>query len=284
MKNKIVKLFLLFFGVIYLLMIIMGIVGKVPPNYYHVHQNNFQQYLPASKLHILGTSYFRKDIFTEFIFGAKSTFYSGILALIPFLVMGILLGVGSTYQQRPLSRFLDNFLELLNSIPKLIGLLIFIGLFGNRVFFVMAIFGILSSPKLAELIKGKILSLQKEEFIDTLKALGLPNVVIILKHILWYNCKTIIISQMFFIYAAAVLIEASLSYVQLGFSQESSSWGYMLYEAQSAPFRTIFTFPWNDNFHTQAFVTIMGLMIVTLSMFYLSLQFKQKDLLRRGIQ
>ncbi len=270
-------------AIVYLILIIMGIFDFIPPNFYRLHQADFSQSLPPSAKHLLGTDWWKKDVFTEFVYGAKSTFYSGILAGIPFLIFGILLGVGSSYRANRTSYYLDKSLEILNSFPKLIVLLIIIGLFGNHMVMLMIIFGIISAPKLAELIKGKILSLRKEAFVDSSIALGLPHLQIILKHILYYNCRYIILGQFFFIYAAAILVEASLSYVNLGFSQTSSSWGYMLSEARSEP-KILFTWPWNANFNLKAFVVISSLTLLTLSMVYLAEWLKNRDHLLKGIE
>lgn len=285
MKRSLMKIYFTVAAVIYAVMILMGMFEYIPPNFYRVHQMNFPQLQPPSLEHLLGTDYYKHDIFSEFIYGAKSTFYSGILAAIPFTILGILLGIAASYYENRFSYYADRFLEVLNAFPKFIVLLIFIALFGNHVFLLMMIFGIFSSPKLAELIKGRVLALKKEMFIDSSIALGLPHWAIILRHILWNNSRSIILGQFFFIYSAAVLIEASLSYVNLGFSQTSVSWGYMLYEARYASGRTLFTAPWNlGSFHIKAFVSIMGLTLLTLSMFYLSRYYRQKALELRGIR
>ncbi|APF19804.1 ABC-type transporter, integral membrane subunit [Caldithrix abyssi DSM 13497] len=281
--NKTLKKILLVLAVIYAILIMMGIFDYIPPNFYKLHQANFSQALPPSADHLLGTDWWKKDVFTEFVYGAKSTFYSGMLAGIPFLIFGILLGVGSAYQANRTSYYLDKLLEILNSFPKLIVLLIIIGLFGNHMVMLMMIFGIISAPKLAELIKGKVLALRKEAFVDSSIALGLSHAQIIFKHILYYNCRHIIIGQFFFIYAAAILVEASLSYVNLGFSQTSASWGYMLSEARSEP-KTLFTWPWDSDFNLKAFVVISSLTLLTLSMVYLAEWLKNRDHLLKGIE
>ena len=283
MKRSFMKTYFTVMAVVYGLMILMGIFHYIPPHFYRVHQMNFPQLQPPSLEHLLGTDYYKHDIFSEFVYGAGSTFYSGILASIPFVVLGILLGIAASYYENRFSYYMDRFLEVLNAFPKFIVLLIFIALFGNHVFLIMIIFGAFSAPKLAELIKGRVLALKKEMFIDSSIALGLRHRDIIFRHILWNNSRPIILGQFFFIYSAAVLIEASLSYVNLGFSQNSVSWGYMLYEARYASGRTLFTVPWDvQNFHIKAFVTIVGLTLLTLSMFYLSHYYRQKALELRG--
>lgn len=283
MKGKrFLHLIFALFGLFYAIFILMGLFNYIPPNFYKVHQNNFQQLQPPSSKHLLGTDWFKQDVFSEFVYGAKSTFYSGLLAALPFLIFGILLGVGSAYKSGRTSYTVDKALEILNSFPKLIVLLLFIGLFGNHIKMIMVLFGIISSPKLAELIKGKIISLKKEAFIDSSIALGISHSRIIFKHILWHNCREIIVGQLFYIYAAAVLVEASLSYVQLGFSQNAASWGWMLAEARTEP-KVLFTWPWSPDFHLKAVIVILALTGLSLGMFYLSQLFRDKDLERRGL-
>lgn len=283
-KQTVLKYYFYLSAALYLVLIIMGLFNWVPPNYYHIHQMfSSKKVLPISAEHLLGTDYFKKDIFTEFVFGVKSTFFAGMSAAFSFLIFGIFFGIASSYYENKFSFYMDKILEILNSFPKLIVLLIYIGLFGNHPFQLMILFGIISSPKLAELIKGRVLSLKKETFVDSSIALGVPHYQIIFKHILKYNCKEIIIGQFFYIYAVAVLIEASLSYVNLGFNATSVSWGYMLYEARGVISQNIFTFPWAADFNMEAFMAISGLTLLTLNMFYLSQYYKKKDLKEKGL-
>lgn len=282
--RKMLVYLLVSLGILYAILILMGIFHYIPPNHYRVHQNNFGQYEKPSREHVLGTDYYHQDIFSEFVYGAKSSFYSGMLAAAPFLLVGVALGIGASYRENVWTYYVDKGMEVLNAFPKLIVLLIFIALFGNHVFLIMILFGVISAPKLAELIKGRVLALKKEAFIDSSIALGLKHRTIIFKHLLWHNSREIIVGQFFFVYAAAVFIEASLSYVRLGFSEKSVSWGYMLYEARWASQRSLFVPPWSDEFHLKAFFTILALTLLTLSLFYLSQYFRQKDLEMKGIR
>ena len=278
-QNNWLKNFFWFAGSVYLLIVLFGLSGWVPPNFYWVHQE-FHQDLPISANHLLGTGYFRKDIFSEFIYGTASTFIAGMTAAIPFLFFGVLFGISAGYFDNRWTVALNKILDVFNSFPKLLVLLMFIGVFGSSPVMIMALFGFISAPKLAELIKGRILSLKKETFIDASVALGLSHSQIISKHILYYNCKELILGQFFYIYGAAVLIEASLSYVRLGFSATQASWGYMLYEARS---RTLFTLPWSKNFNMKALIIIVALSGLTLSMFYLAQYFKNRAYSEKGI-
>ena len=81
---------------------------------------------------------------------------------------------------------------------------------------------------MASLIKSKIQFLKQKNFIEAATALGLKNAVIIFKHILWHNCRSVLIIQATLGMAEAILIETSLSYLGFGVQEPTPSWGNMV--------------------------------------------------------
>jgi len=127
------------------------------------------------------------------------------------------------------------FVQALHAIPLLLLLLIIVvvanRLFENdliRMFIIMVALGVLSSPKLALLIKDRIKMLEDEEFIDATKASGLSDVNIIIKHILWYDCSPIIAGQVVYIIVQAIMLEVVISFLGYGIRIDHTSIGGLI--------------------------------------------------------
>jgi len=242
----ILKIYFTAFLIIYLLMIILAVFEYVPPHNYDPHSLvEFEKSAAPSAKHLLGTSYYGEDIYTRFIYGAKTSFYSGMIVAITYVIAGIMLGIGSAYSQAKWTFYIEKISEVVNSFPKLLIVFLILGLFEVKVYLVLFYFGLISAPKLAELLKAKIRLLRKEEFIDASVALGLSWFKIIFKHILWYNSRITILSQFLYMYTVAVILEASLSYIGFGFKYDEVSWGSMLNGAfNTIHLKDLFTYPW----------------------------------------
>jgi peptide/nickel transport system permease protein len=167
------------------------------------------------------------------------------------LLLGTSLGILSGYlSQEPISRFLRNispylrkkhqwnsssvywgdlvnlFPTVVNIFPRLVLIIIILSLWKKiDIWSVVIAIGIINIPKVSFLIKDKIEHLKNQEFITAAREMGVSHLRIILKHILWYNCRPIILVQMGFILAEVILLESTLGYLGYGLSE---SWGHMV--------------------------------------------------------
>jgi len=88
----------------------------------------------------------------------------------------------------------------------------------------MLVVGFTNVPVVTSLIKGKIQFLKQKNFIEADVALGLPTSTILLKHILWHNCRSLLIIEATLGMAEAILMETSLSYLGFGVQEPTPSW------------------------------------------------------------
>ncbi|NOX37024.1 MAG: hypothetical protein GXO78_05750 [Calditrichaeota bacterium] len=271
------------FLTVYFLLILWGWLDIFPRQWREVPPRTIvSQYYPPSVAHPLGI-FFQKDLLISFVKSAPSSFVAGTITLLPFLVFGILLGVGSSMKQGSLQQLCHRLIEIMNAFPKLVVLLIYAALFGVNIYSLLILFGIISAPKLAELIRGKILELKREDFIDATIALGLPIRTIVFKHILWYHGRNIVASQIFYIFAMAVLMEASLSYLNLGIRYGYYSWGLMLHYATSVGHLSFFRWPWHPDFNLPAVLPSVGLIGLTYCLMYISRLIQEREMQMKGI-
>ncbi len=183
---------------------------------------------PSLDGHWLGTDFMGRDILSRLILGIQAYFLPGLLAIAIALVLGSACGVISGYWGGHGDTLITYLTNLVDSFPRLVLILLMIAAFKPDIYIIMAVVGLTHVPAVTSLIKSKVTFLKQQNFIEAAVALGLTNRVIILKHILWHNCRTLLIIQATLGMAEAILIETSLSYLGFGVQEPIPSWGNMV--------------------------------------------------------
>ncbi len=183
---------------------------------------------PNTAGHLLGTDFMGRDILSRLIIGIQAYFLPGLLAIAIALIAGTLFGVLAGYWGGGLDTTTTYISNLLNSFPRLVLILLMVAAFKPEIYTIMMVVGITNIPAVASLIRSKILFLKQKNFIEAAVALGLRNKIIIFKHILWHNCRAILIIQATLGMAEAILMETSLSYLGFGVQEPTPSWGNMV--------------------------------------------------------
>ncbi len=183
---------------------------------------------PGTPGHLLGTDFMGRDMLSRLIMGIQAYFLPGLLAIGIALFFGTALGVLAGYRGGRFNTVITYMNNLVDSFPRLVLILLVIAAFKPDIYYIMLIVGLTNVPVVASLIKGKILFLKQKNFIEADIALGLPTSTIILKHILWHNCRSLLIIQATLGMAEAILMETSLSYLGFGVQEPTPSWGNMV--------------------------------------------------------
>jgi peptide/nickel transport system permease protein len=191
---------------------------------------------PAEKApsfrHPFGLDNLGNDVLGNVLSGFKTSFVSGILATFLFLICGLAMGIFMGYEDRFMAGIFGGIANSLNSIPKFFALFLAFIIIGKyRPFILMTILGILSAPRLAEILRFKISHYRKEDFYDAAIALGLSPMNVVCRHIIWYNTRKAIFSELAYMFGYAILSEATLSFILLGSAGEGwKSWGAIINE------------------------------------------------------
>ena len=183
---------------------------------------------PFTSGHLLGTDFLGRDLQSRLILGIQAYFLPGLLAIAISLVGGAVLGILAGYRGGAFDTVVTYFDNLLDSFPRLVLILLVIAAFKPDIYYIMVVVGITGMPVIANLVAGKIAFLRQKSFIEAAHALGLPAHTVILKHILWYNCRALLVIQATLGMAEAILIETSLSYLGFGVQEPTPSWGNMV--------------------------------------------------------
>jgi len=185
---------------------------------------------PPDATYRLGTDDLGRDILSGVLFGARVSIAVGLLAALTSTVIGVIIGAAAGYYGRTLDDLLMRVTEFFLVIPRFFLVLVMVALFGNSLWHVILVIGILSWPVTARLVRVEFLALREKEFVESSRAAGASDLRIILRHILPNAIAPIVVSGSLQI-ARAILMEAGLSFLGLG-DPNQSSWGVMLYNAQ----------------------------------------------------
>jgi peptide/nickel transport system permease protein len=200
-------------------------------------QTNRAQTLLAPRLseHLLGTDHLGRDILSRLVYGARISVTVGFLAVFVSGTVGTLIavvsGVVRGWTETVLMRLTDAFLAL----PFLMVAVLVVSLLGPSLVNVVLVIGLLRWMTYARTIRGEVLRLTEMDFVRLARAAGARPRRIIVQHILPNIVNTLLVLGTLEV-GAAVITEASLSFLGLGVPRPLPSWGTMLAESQTYVF------------------------------------------------
>ena len=230
-KYALVDLLYVAYGLLIVVLVlvsyVLGILHLLP---HDPQQINMEMLMasPASDGYVLGTDFMGRDILSRLVMGIQAYFLPGLLAISISLSGGTLLGILSGYRGGKTETVITYLTNLVDSFPRLVLILLVIAAFKPNIYYIMVVMGITGIPTVATAIANKIRLLAQANYIEAAKALGLRTRVIIFKHILWYNCRALLIIQATLGMGEAILLETSLSYLGFGVQEPVPSWGNMV--------------------------------------------------------
>lgn len=219
------------YGILVVLLVLASyILGAVHFLPYDPQEINLELLMapPNTDGHLLGTDFMGRDMLSRLIIGIQAYFLPGLMAIAIALLAGACLGVLAGYRGGVAEMGVTYFSNLLDSFPRLVLILLMVAAFKPDIYTIMTVVGITNIPAVAAVIKNKIRLLKQKNFIEAATALGLRGTTIIFKHILWHNCRAVLIVQATLGMAEVILIETSLSYLGFGVQEPVPSWGNMV--------------------------------------------------------
>jgi peptide/nickel transport system permease protein len=182
---------------------------------------------PPSAQHLMGTDELGRDVFARVVWGARASILAGFVSVSIALTLGLPLGLVSGYMGGAVDGVLMRLIDAMLAIPFLILAIALAAFLGPSLTNAMIAIGVSQTPVFTRLTRGQVLSVKHEDYIEAARAVGNPHSRILFRHVL-PNAMAPILVQATLATAAAIIAEASLSFLGLGQQPPAASWGSML--------------------------------------------------------
>jgi len=187
---------------------------------------------PPSAAHLFGTDEIGRDVLARIVWGSRASLLAGLVSVMLALAAGVPIGLVSGYAGGALDATVMRLIDAMLAIPFLILAIALAAFLGPSLTNAMIAIGITQTPIFARLTRGQVLQVKHEDYIEAARAVGNPHRRIVLRHIL-PNIVPPLLVQATLATAAAIIAEASLSFLGLGQQPPNPSWGSMLNTAKN---------------------------------------------------
>lgn len=252
-KNKLAVLGLILTVIIVLICIFANVICPDGPYVMDVTK----RYLAPCKEYIFGTDKMGRDVLSRIVYGIRISLIVGLVTTAVALVIGMILGMIAGYFKK-FDNIIMRICEALMSIPPVLMAIALMSALNPNIKSVVISLCIVYTPQIARVARGATIAVKEQTYIEAARAQGASNFRIILHHVA-PNILSPVIVQATYVFAIAIILEASLSFLGAGIPAPSPSLGNILYDAKEG----IFTAPWLTIYPGIAMVvTVLGINIL----------------------
>ena len=173
-----------------------------------------------------------RDVLSRIVWGARASILAGVVSVSISLALGVPIGMAAGYLGRWVDALISRITDAMLACPFLILAIALAAFLGPSLTNAMIAIGISATPIFIRLTRAQVLTAKSEDYVEAARALGNPHLRIALRHI-FPNIVAPLIVQATLAIAAAVIAEASLSFLGLGQQPPAPSWGSMLNTARN---------------------------------------------------
>lgn len=195
--------------------------------------------VPPSAQHWFGTDTLGRDLFVRILYGGRVSLSVGLCATAMALLIGVIYGAISGFLGGKTDVLMMRIVDVIYALPFTVFVILLMVFFGRKFVLLFVAIGAVQWLTMARIVRGQVLSIRRQEFIEAAEALGLSKSRIILRHIIPNALGPIIVYATLTV-PAVMLLEAFLSFLGLGVQPPMSSWGVLIKDGADS----MEEFPW----------------------------------------
>lgn len=226
-SRKIVRFSAIVVGLFIIMAVFAPVIAPFDPNY-----ADFSAFLQGpSKAHWLGSDNYGRDVLSRIIYGTRVSLIIGVLAVMIACIIGTFLGMLAGFFGGIVDDVITRIMEAIRAIPQIVLAMALTAVFGSGIRNLAIILGISSMAGYVRMMRGQVLTIKESDYIMAGKLQGNGNFRLMLKHILPNSISPIIVMMTQQV-GQTILAEAGLSFLGLGISAPTASWGSMVSEGR----------------------------------------------------
>lgn len=223
LSNRAAALALVFLSAVVMLAVLVPFITSHDPN----EQDLFARLRTPSSEHWFGTDELGRDVFARTLYGARYSLFIGVIASLSGLLFGTALGLVSGFFEGWTDNIIMRLVDIMLSFPGVLLAILIVSVLGPGLNNLIIALSIWFTPTIARIIRGIVLSLKQNDFVEAARSQGASNIRIMTRHLLPNAMSPMIVYATLSV-ATALLIAAGLSFLGLGVQQPTAEWGSMI--------------------------------------------------------
>ncbi|MDZ4803537.1 MAG: ABC transporter permease [Candidatus Eisenbacteria bacterium] len=195
--------------------------------------------VPPGSGHVMGTDILGRDLLARVLHGGRISLLVGLVATMVSFLIGVTWGAVAGYFGGRLDNAMMRFVDVLYSLPYMFLVILLLVFFSRSVLMLFVALGAVQWLTMARIVRGQVLSLKNQEFVEAARAIGVSHAGIIYRHLIPNALGPIIVYATLTV-PAVMLQEAFLSFLGLGVQPPDASWGVLVNEGATV----MGLFPW----------------------------------------
>ena len=226
--NRLISNKLSLYSCIYIILIIfLALITPLIAPYDYAYQDLDLGASGPSAQHLLGTDTLGRDLLTRMLYGSRISLLVGFLATLVAMSIGVIWGTIAGFSGGKIDTIMMRIVDVLYGIPFIIFVILLMVIFGRNLILLFMAIGAVEWLTMARIVRSQVMTLSKQEFILSAKAMGVSRAGIIFRHLIPNSVGPVIVYATLTV-PQIMLLEAFLSFLGLGVQAPLSSWGLLI--------------------------------------------------------